>query len=214
MYGRRSRSSQPIAHPSGLRELVPPIDGALIGDIWFGDKAAQCKALEHVSFSDTDVCLMSAGGRWRKYSPRIGARGCVVIEQFVGLAPRFRDVPLIVPRSTGPRRRGSARDVIANQLLDRALVVALKPLHDRATIAAGGGDLSVGFRRPARRRWTNCSPRPARVRVRSGRTQEFTERIAFDVMPQIDVSVDNGSRPRRSRRWSPRPRKSSTPRSS
>ena len=44
-------------------------------EVSFGDKTLKCKALEHYDFSDTDICLMSAGGAVStEYSPRIGAR--------------------------------------------------------------------------------------------------------------------------------------------
>ena len=50
-------------------------------EVSFGDKTLKCKALDQYDFSDTDICLMSAGGAVSKeWSPRIGAQGCVVID--------------------------------------------------------------------------------------------------------------------------------------
>ena len=64
----------------------------------FGDKTLKVKALEDYDFSDTDICLMSAGGDdcQTEWSPKIAAQGCVVIDN----SSAFRydmDVPLIVP---------------------------------------------------------------------------------------------------------------------
>src|SRR6202043_4282378 len=66
-------------------------------EVSFGDKTLKCKALEHYDFSDTDICLMSAGGAVSKeYSPKIGAKGCVVIDNSSAWRPD-PDVPLSVP---------------------------------------------------------------------------------------------------------------------
>src|SRR4051812_24227191 len=47
----------------------------------FGDKTLTVKNLENYDFSDTDICLMSAGGAIsQKFSPKIAAQGCVVID--------------------------------------------------------------------------------------------------------------------------------------
>src|SRR5499425_1486804 len=105
-------------------------------DVSFGDKTLKCKALEHTDFSDVDICLMSAGGAVSKeWSPKIGAQGAVVIDN--SSAWRYdSDVPLIVPEvnaeaAAGFRKRG----IIANPNCSTAqLVIALKPLHDRARI--------------------------------------------------------------------------------
>src|SRR6516225_7890306 len=88
-------------------EVVALASPASIGrEVSFGERTLKCRALEHYDFSDADLCLMSAGGTVSKeYSPRIGAKGC------------------------------SKKNIIANPNCSTAqLVVALKPLHDRATI--------------------------------------------------------------------------------
>src|SRR6201986_5458548 len=66
-------------------------------EVSFGDKTLKVKALEHYDFSDTDICLMSAGGTVSKeWSPKIAAAGAVVIDN--SSAWRYdADVPLIVP---------------------------------------------------------------------------------------------------------------------
>ena len=60
-------------------------------EVSFGDKILKCKALENYDFTGTDICLMSAGGAVSKeWSPRIGAQGCVVIDNSSRLALRTR----------------------------------------------------------------------------------------------------------------------------
>src|SRR6516165_1425523 len=102
----------------------------------FGDKTLKAKALDHFDFSDVDICLMSAGGAVSKeWSPKIGARGAVVIDN--SSAWRMDpDVPLIVPEVNADAVAGfTKKNIIANPNCSTAqLVVALKPLHDRARI--------------------------------------------------------------------------------
>src|SRR3954453_22148887 len=102
----------------------------------YGDKTLKVKALDHYDFSDTDICLMSAGGAPSKeWSPKIAAAGAVVIDN--SSAWRYdSDVPLIVPEVNAGAGAGfSKKGIIANPNCSTAqLVVALKPLHDRARI--------------------------------------------------------------------------------
>ncbi len=105
-------------------------------EVSYGDKTLKVKALDHFDFSETDICLMSAGSTVSKeWSPRIAEKVAVVIDN----SSCWRmdpDVPLIVPEVNadalvGFRRKG----IIANPNCSTAqLVVALKPLHDHAKI--------------------------------------------------------------------------------
>ncbi|MAM11174.1 MAG: aspartate-semialdehyde dehydrogenase, partial [Rhizobiaceae bacterium] len=79
-------------------EVVALASSRSVGkEVSFGDKTLKVKNLENYDFSDTDICLMSAGGSIsQKWSPKIGAQGCVVIDN--SSAWRYdADVPLIVP---------------------------------------------------------------------------------------------------------------------
>ena len=102
----------------------------------FGDKTLKVKALDHFDFSDVDICLMSAGGAVSKeWSPKIAAQGAVVIDN--SSAWRMDpDVPLIVPEVNADAVAGfTKKNIIANPNCSTAqLVVALKPLHDKAKI--------------------------------------------------------------------------------
>ena len=105
-------------------------------EVSYGDQTLKVKALDTYDFSDTDICLMSAGGAVSKeWSPKIAAQGCVVIDN--SSAWRYdADVPLIVPEVNADAIVGfRKKNIIANPNCSTAqLVVALKPLHDRASI--------------------------------------------------------------------------------
>src|SRR5579864_3073713 len=81
-------------------------------EVSFGDRTLKCKALEHYDFSDTDICLMSAGGAVSKeWSPKIGAKGCVVIDN--SSAWRMDpDVPLVVPEVNAAAAKGFGKKYI------------------------------------------------------------------------------------------------------
>src|SRR3954469_3481531 len=102
----------------------------------YGDKILKCKALEQYDFSDVDLCLMSAGGAVSKeWSPKIAAQGAVVIDN--SSAWRYDpDVPLVVPEVNADAVAGfRKKGIIANPNCSTAqMVVALKPLHDKAKI--------------------------------------------------------------------------------
>src|SRR6185312_8646971 len=105
-------------------------------EVSFGDKTLKVKALDSYDFSDVDICLMSAGGETSKeWSPKIGKAGAVVIDN--SSAWRYdSDVPLIVPEVNADAVVGfTKKNIIANPNCSTAqLVVALKPLHDKAVI--------------------------------------------------------------------------------
>lgn len=102
-------------------------------EVSYGDRTLKVSNLENYDFSDTDICLMSAGGEVsKKYSPKIGQQGCIVIDN--SSAWRYdADVPLIVPEvNPDAISQFTKRNIIANPNCSTAqLVVALKPLHGR-----------------------------------------------------------------------------------
>src|SRR5207247_2579790 len=105
-------------------------------ELSYGDRTLKVKALENYDFSDVDICLMSAGSSASKeWSPRIAAAGAVVIDN--SSCWRYdQDIPLIVPEVNADAVAGfRKRGIIANPNCSTAqLVVALKPLHDKAKI--------------------------------------------------------------------------------
>ena len=93
-----------------VSEVVALASSRSIGrDVSFGDATLKCRALDHYDFSDTDICLMSAGGSVSKeFSPKIGAKGCVVIDN----SSAWRMDPTCrwwCRRSTRRRRAASSR---------------------------------------------------------------------------------------------------------
>jgi aspartate-semialdehyde dehydrogenase len=164
-------------------------------EVSFGDRTLKVKALEHYDFSDVDICLMSAGGSVSKeWSPRIGAAGAVVIDN--SSAWRYdADVPLIVPEVNADAVAGfSKRNIIANPNCSTAqLVVALKPLHEAATIkrvvvstyqsvSGAGKDAMDELFSQTKAVYTNDELV----------AKKFPKRIAFNVIPQIDVFMEDG----------------------
>jgi aspartate-semialdehyde dehydrogenase len=161
----------------------------------FGDKTLKVKALDHYDFSDVDICLMSAGGSVSKeWSPKIGAQGAVVIDN--SSAWRMDpDVPLIVPEVNADAAAGfTKKNIIANPNCSTAqLVVALKPLHDAAKIkrvvvatyqsvsGAGKDAMDELF-----------SQTKAVFTLDEIENKKFPKRIAFNVIPHIDVFMDDG----------------------
>src|SRR3954454_9140364 len=164
-------------------------------EVSYGDRTLKCRTLEHYDFSDVDICLMSAGSPVAKeWAPKIAAAGAVVIDNssFWRMNP---DVPLIVPEVNADavadfRKKG----IIANPNCSTAqLVVALKPLHDRATITrvvvstyqsvsgAGKDAMDELF-----------SQTKSVFTLGEIENKKFTKRIAFNVIPHIDEFMSDG----------------------
>ena len=165
-------------------------------EVSYGDRTLKVKALEHYDFSDVDICLMSAGGSVSKeWSPKIGAAGAVVIDN--SSAWRMDpDVLLIVPEVNADATAGfKKKNIIANPNCSTAqMVVALKPLHDLATIqrvvVATYQSVSGAGKEGVDELWTqtkgifvNDKPTP----------KKFAKQIAFNVITHIDVFMEDGS---------------------
>jgi aspartate-semialdehyde dehydrogenase len=165
-------------------------------EVSFGDRTLKVGALDSYDFSGTDIALMSAGGDIsRRWAPKIAAAGCVVIDN--SSAWRYDpDVPLIVPEVNADAISDfSRKNIIANPNCSTAqLVVALKPLHDAATIrrivvctyqsVSGAGKAAMDELFNQTRAVFVADPMEA---------NKFTKRIAFNVIPHIDVFMDDGS---------------------
>jgi aspartate-semialdehyde dehydrogenase len=177
-------------------EVVPLASRKSMGvDVSYGDQTLKVKALDHYDFSDVDICLMSAGSAVSKeWSPRIAARGAVVIDN----SSCWRmdpDVPLVVPEVNAEAVAGfRKKGIIANPNCSTAqLVVALKPLHDRAKITrvvvatyqsvsgAGKDAMDELF-----------SQTKAVFTAGEIETGKFPRRIAFNLIPQVDVFMEDG----------------------
>lgn len=165
-------------------------------EVSFGDKTLKVKALEGFDFSDTDIALMSAGGNISKeYSPKIGATGCVVIDN--SSAWRYdQDVPLIVPEVNPDAIEGFTRkNIIANPNCSTAqLVVALKPLHEAAQIKRIVVSTYQSVSGAGKEGMDELFEQSRAVFVADPvEKKKFTKRIAFNVIPHIDVFMEDGS---------------------
>jgi aspartate-semialdehyde dehydrogenase len=164
-------------------------------EVSYGDSVLKVKALDNYDFSDTDIALMSAGGAVSKeWSPKIGAQGCVVIDN--SSAWRYdADVPLIVPEVNADAITGfRSRNIIANPNCSTAqLVVALKPLHDRAKIrrvvVATYQSVSGAGKEAADELFTQTRAVFVSDPIEN---KKFPKRIAFNVIPHIDVFMEDG----------------------
>ncbi|MCO5155325.1 MAG: aspartate-semialdehyde dehydrogenase [Aquamicrobium sp.] len=164
-------------------------------EVSYGDRTLKVKDLATYDFSDTDICLMSAGGNVSKeWSPKIGAQGCVVIDN--SSAWRYdADVPLIVPEVNPDAVEGfSKRNIIANPNCSTAqLVVALKPLHDRATIRRVVVATYQSVSGAGKEGMDELFTQTRAVFVNDPvERKKFTKRIAFNVIPHIDVFMEDG----------------------
>jgi aspartate-semialdehyde dehydrogenase len=165
-------------------------------DVSFGEDLLRCENLESFDFSKIDFALMSAGSAVSKeWAPKIAATGCVVIDN----SSCWRtdpDVPLIVPEVNADAIVGfTKKNIIANPNCSTAqLVVALKPLHDAATIrrvvVATYQSVSGAGKEAMDELWTQTrgifvtdAPEP----------KKFTKQIAFNVIPHIDVFMEDGT---------------------
>jgi len=164
-------------------------------EVSFGDKILKVKALEHYDFSDVDICLMSAGSAVSKeWSPKIAAAGAVVIDN--SSCWRYdSDVPLIVPEVnadavTGFRKKG----IIANPNCSTAqLVVVLKPLHDKAKITRVVVATYQSVSGAGKEAMDELFSQTKSVYVLDEiAPKNFPKRIAFNVIPHIDVFQDDG----------------------
>jgi aspartate-semialdehyde dehydrogenase len=164
-------------------------------EVSFGNKILKVKALELTDFSDVDICLMSAGGTISKeWSPKIAAQGAVVIDN--SSAWRYdSDVPLVVPEVNAHALDGfRKRNIIANPNCSTAqLVVALKPLHDAATITRVVVSTYQSVSGAGKDGMDELFAQTKAVFVNDPvATKKFTKRIAFNLIPHIDVFMEDG----------------------
>src|SRR5210317_2012187 len=166
-------------------------------EVSFGDKTLTTKDLATFDFSGWDIALFAIGSSATKeFAPKAAAAGCVVIDNS-SLYRYDPDVPLIVPEVNADAVMGySKKNIIANPNCSTAqMVVALKPLHDRAKIkrvvvstyqsTSGAGKEGMD------ELWdqTKAVYNP----VTEVEPKKFIKQIAFNVIPHIDVFMEDGS---------------------
>ena len=166
-------------------------------EVSFGDKTLTTKDLDTFDFTGWDIALFAVGSdATKKYAPKAAKAGCVVIDNS-SLYRYDPDVPLIVPEVNPDAVMGySKKNIIANPNCSTAqMVVALKPLHDRATIkrvvvstyqsVSGAGKEGIDeLWDQTKSIYNPTDDKPAK---------KFTKQIAFNVIPHIDVFMEDGS---------------------
>ena len=166
-------------------------------EVSFGDdKVLKVRDLATYDFAGTHIALSSPGAKVSaEHSPRAAAAGCVVVDN----TSHFRmdpDVPLVVPEVNPEAIAGyAAKGIIANPNCSTIqMVVALKPLHSLGTIrrvvvstyqsvSGAGKDGMDELFEQTRGVFVNDAREP----------HKFPKPIAFNLIPQIDVFLEDGS---------------------
>ncbi|HXQ40585.1 MAG TPA: aspartate-semialdehyde dehydrogenase, partial [Candidatus Udaeobacter sp.] len=184
-------------HDFPAKEVVPVASSRSAGsEVSFGeDKVLKVRALDNFDFKGFDIALFSPGAKVSAvHAPRAAAAGCVVIDN----TSHFRmdpDIPLVIPEVNPDAIAGyRKRNIIANPNCSTIqMVVALKPLHDLARVkrvvvatyqsVSGAGKAGMDELFEQTRGVYMNQPAPHR---------RFTKQIAFNVIPHIDVFMDDG----------------------
>ncbi|RYG90957.1 aspartate-semialdehyde dehydrogenase [Loktanella sp. IMCC34160] len=166
-------------------------------EVSFGDRTLKTQDLDTFDFTGWDIALFAIGSdATKKYAPKAAGQGCVVIDNS-SLYRYDPDVPLIVPEVNAEAVEGYAKkNIIANPNCSTAqMVVALKPLHDRAKIkrvvvstyqsVSGTGKDAID------ELWNQT--KGMYVPGQEVAPSVYPKQIAFNVIPHIDVFLDDGS---------------------
>ncbi|HAV08271.1 MAG TPA: aspartate-semialdehyde dehydrogenase [Rhodobacteraceae bacterium] len=165
-------------------------------EVSFGDKTIVTKDIETFDWTGWDMALFAIGSDATKiHAPKAAAAGCVVIDNS-SLYRYDPAVPLIVPEVNADAiHMYKNKNIIANPNCSTAqMVVALKPLHDRARIkrvvvstyqsVSGAGKEGID------ELWDQT--KGIYVPGQEKEPKKFTKQIAFNVIPHIDVFLDSG----------------------
>lgn len=161
----------------------------------YGDKELTVQALDDYDFTGTKIALFSPGGAVSAiHAPRAANQGCVVIDNTSHFR-MYKDVPLVVPEVNPEALKDYKKsNIIANPNCSTIqMVVALKPLHKLARIkrvvvstyqavSGGGKEAMDELYDSTKKIYANQMLEP----------KKFSRRIAFNVIPQIDVFMEDG----------------------
>ena len=179
-----------------INKLYPLASARSAGEfIEFKGKSVEVIDADLFDWSQAQIGFFSAGGSTSaKFAPIAGEAGCIVIDN----TSEFRyedDIPLIVPE-VNPEALGEYRNrnIIANPNCSTIqMLVALKPIYDAVGISrvnvstyqsvSGGGKESMD--ELAKQTADLLSGKPVE-------SKNFSRQIAFNVIPQIDVFLENG----------------------
>src|SRR5438067_1383104 len=164
-------------------------------EVSFGNQIVKCEDIEQFDFSRVDLVLMSVSGTFSKeWAPKIAAAGPMVIDN--SSAWRMDpDVPLIVPEvNPDDVEWANRKNIIANPNCSTAqLVVALKPLHDRARIKRVVVATYQSVSGAGKEAMDELFSQTRAIYVTDPiEPKKFPARIAFNVIPHCDVFMDDG----------------------
>ena len=166
-------------------------------EVTFGEKTLTTKDIDTFDFAGWDIALFAIGSDATKiYAPKAAAAGCVVIDNS-SLYRYDPDVPLVVPEVNPEAvEKYAKKNIIANPNCSTAqMVVALKPLHDRAKIkrvvVSTYQSVSGAGKDGMDELWdqTKAVYNP----TSEVEPNKFQKQIAFNVIPHIDTFMEDGS---------------------
>ena len=165
-------------------------------EVSFGDRTLKTQDLDTFDFTGWDIALFAIGSDATKvYAPKAAASGCVVIDNS-SLYRYDPEIPLIVPEvNADDVVRYKNKNIIANPNCSTAqMVVALKPLHDRARIkrvvVATYQSVSGTGKEAMDELWNQT--KGMYVPGQEVAPKVYPKQIAFNVIPHIDVFLDSG----------------------
>ena len=167
-------------------------------EVSFGNKVLKVENVENFNFSSVDIAIFSAGSDVsEKWAPIAGDKGCIVIDN----TSHFRmdpDVPLIIPEVNPEALEGYRnKNIIANPNCSTIqMLVPLKPLHDLAIIKRIVVSTYQSVSGAGKSAMDELWDQTRKMFFNETETQEsknFNKRIAFNVIPQIDKFLDDGS---------------------
>jgi aspartate-semialdehyde dehydrogenase len=183
----------PIAELAALASSRSQGEDVEIGD---SGKTVKCQNIENFDFTGWDMAIFAIGSDATAiHAPRAAAAGCVVIDNS-SLYRMDPDVPLIVPEVNPDAIEGYKRkNIIANPNCSTAqMVVALKPLHDAATVKRVVVSTYQSVSGAGKAGMDELWNQTRQIFVGDEKdVQKFTKQIAFNVIPHIDKFLDDGS---------------------
>jgi aspartate-semialdehyde dehydrogenase len=185
-------------HAFPADEVVPLASERSMGvEVSYGEEEVlKVRPLDKFDFSGFDIALFSPGAKVSAvHAPRAAAAGCIVIDN----TSQFRmdpDVPLVVPEVNPEAIAGfRKRNIIANPNCSTIqMVVALKPLHDLAKVKRVVVATYQSVSGAGKEAMDELFNQTRAVYVNDPIEKErFPKQIAFNVIPQIDVFMDDGA---------------------
>ncbi len=186
------------AHEFPVDEVVPLASERSAGkEVSYGeDEVLRVRNLEKFDFKGFDLALFSPGAKVSAvHAPRAAAAGCIVIDN----TSQFRmdpDVPLVVPEVNPDAIAGYAkRNIIANPNCSTIqMVVALKPLHDLARIKRVVVATYQSVSGAGKEGMDELYSQTRKIyMMEEPEAKKFTKQIAFNLIPHIDVFMEDGS---------------------